>query len=88
MASESDKPKKCHILEIVQYSCETEENQRGQVVPHCFPIPRLFKLCPGRPAVEITTMSKISETGEIEIPSDNTELPRGKPWHEVHVYPE
>lgn len=37
----------------MQYSCDTETNQHGQVVPHCFPISRLFKqsavlsiLCP------------------------------------------
>jgi len=55
-----DESKKCRILEIglgiadddntpahrflVQYSCDTETNQRGEIVPHCFPIPRLFKL--------------------------------------------
>lgn len=81
-----DESRKCRILEIVQYSCGTETNQRGEIVPHCFPIPRLFKLCPGRPAVEVTTISNISEAGEVEVPDDNAELPRGKLWQEVRVY--
>lgn len=27
--------------------------------------------CPGRPAVEVTTISNISEAGEVEVPDDN-----------------
>ncbi|KAG6332350.1 hypothetical protein ID866_6741, partial [Astraeus odoratus] len=27
-----------------QYSCEAQEDEHGQIIPRCFPIPRLFKL--------------------------------------------
>ncbi|KIK22311.1 hypothetical protein PISMIDRAFT_504017 [Pisolithus microcarpus 441] len=83
---ESDPSGKCYFFEIVQFCCEMQENQQGGVTPHCFPTPRLFKKCPEHPAVEITKITQINmQTGEIVVPDGNI-LPRGKPWHGVHIH--
>ncbi|KIM85816.1 hypothetical protein PILCRDRAFT_5449 [Piloderma croceum F 1598] len=78
--------KKCRIAEIVQYTCDSEKLSNGQI--HCFPIPRIFRICPGRPAVEITKLVNIDEkTGEIKIPViANETLPKAKPWRDVIRY--
>ncbi|KAJ8590382.1 hypothetical protein M405DRAFT_736951 [Rhizopogon salebrosus TDB-379] len=56
----------------VQYTCEPEELPSGEVRPRCFPLPRIFRICPDRPAVEITKFLKIDlKTGEIEIPDES-----------------
>ncbi|KXN84117.1 hypothetical protein AN958_00442 [Leucoagaricus sp. SymC.cos] len=61
----------CRIAEIVQYSCNVERDANGNPQTHCFPIPRIFKLCRGRPAVEITKLVDIDlATGEVIIPPD------------------
>ncbi|KAI6148340.1 hypothetical protein BKA82DRAFT_4135673 [Pisolithus tinctorius] len=81
-----DKPDKCYFFEIEQYFCEMEQNQHG-VTPHCFPTPRLFKMCPDRPAVEITNIAKINmQTGEIGMPEGRDDLPEGKLWREVRTH--
>ncbi|KAG1839741.1 hypothetical protein DFJ58DRAFT_811595 [Suillus subalutaceus] len=64
--------KKCRLMEIVQYTCEPEELPSGEVRPRCFPIPRIFRICPDRPAVELTKLIKIDlKTGEIEMPDES-----------------
>ncbi|OAX40825.1 hypothetical protein K503DRAFT_736845 [Rhizopogon vinicolor AM-OR11-026] len=79
--------KKCRLLEIVQYTCEPEELPSGEVRPRCFPLPRIFRICPGRPAVEITKLLKIDlKTGEIEIPDESSAvLPRAKHWRDIQL---
>ncbi|KZP28093.1 hypothetical protein FIBSPDRAFT_689460, partial [Athelia psychrophila] len=76
---------KCRIAEIVQYTCDLEKEGNGRQRVHCFPIPRIFRICPGRPAVEITKFVNINEhTGETEIPAAASEsLPKAKPWRDV-----
>ncbi|KAG1738134.1 uncharacterized protein EDB91DRAFT_466132 [Suillus paluster] len=80
--------KKCHLLEIVQYTCEPEELPSGEVRPRCFPLPRIFRICPDRPAVEITKLLKIDlKTGEIEMPHESSDLlPKGKHWRDIRRY--
>ncbi|KAG2106862.1 hypothetical protein BD769DRAFT_140130 [Suillus cothurnatus] len=80
--------KKCRLLEIVQYTCEPEELSSGEVRPRCFPIPRIFRICPDRPAVEITKLIKIDlKTGEIEMPDESSALlPKGKHWRDIRRY--
>ncbi|KAI6029386.1 hypothetical protein BKA83DRAFT_504017, partial [Pisolithus microcarpus] len=91
---ESDPSGKCYFFEIVQFCCEMQENQQGGVTPHCFPTPSSIQkvlllvalMCPDHPAVEITKITQINmQTGEIVVPDGNI-LPRGKPWHEVHIH--
>ncbi|KAF9456870.1 hypothetical protein BDZ94DRAFT_1176770 [Collybia nuda] len=74
----------CQIAEIVQYTCEIESN--GGM--NCFPIPRIFRLCSGRPAVEITRLVNIDmETGEVEVPADPSKIiVKGKAWRDVTRY--
>jgi len=68
----------CRLAEIVQYHCVARENV-------CYPIPRIFRLCPGQAAVEITTVVSMDlETGDVVIPRDlERKLPTGKPWPAV-----
>jgi len=86
--SGSPEVKKCRIAELVQYTCELEKLENGRSQVHCFPIPRIFRICSGRPAVEITKLVSIDEkTGEIEIPATASEtLPKAKPWRDVTRY--
>ncbi|KAI9221045.1 hypothetical protein BC828DRAFT_382094 [Blastocladiella britannica] len=44
-----DKEKDCPLAEIIQYRCDLRADE---VV--CVPFVRLFRRCPGKPAVEIT----------------------------------
>ncbi|KAH7882824.1 hypothetical protein F5I97DRAFT_134074 [Phlebopus sp. FC_14] len=81
---------KCPLLEIailVQYSCESEKLPNGRLRPHCFPVSRLFRMCPERPAVEITRFCNVDiDTGAVELPDDRTPLPEGKLWRDVHLH--
>ncbi|KAF8552488.1 hypothetical protein OG21DRAFT_1416052 [Imleria badia] len=71
----------------VQYSCEPEKALSGETRTHCFPFSRIFRICPHKPAVEITRYVTIdAKTGEIEIPEGQSLLPKGKPWRDVHLY--
>ncbi|KAJ7637054.1 hypothetical protein FB45DRAFT_908098 [Roridomyces roridus] len=77
---------KCRFAEIIQYNCVPRTNRQGHpTTVYCVPIPRLFRLCPDRPAVEVTRLLDVDlTTGYIEIPRTlEQNLPRGKPWHEV-----
>ncbi|KAI0264725.1 hypothetical protein BC834DRAFT_813069, partial [Gloeopeniophorella convolvens] len=75
----------CRVAEILQFSCPIETSGNGAQRFHCFPLPRLFKLCPGQPAVEITRTVKIdASTGEVDIPEDaDQQLPKAKLWKDV-----
>ncbi|EGO03535.1 hypothetical protein SERLA73DRAFT_119233 [Serpula lacrymans var. lacrymans S7.3] len=79
--------KKCRIAEMIQYTCELEETDGG-MRPHCYPLLRIFRMCPDRPACEITKFTNINtNTGEVEIPGETSELlPKAKPWRDVYRY--
>ncbi|THH29239.1 hypothetical protein EUX98_g4938 [Antrodiella citrinella] len=79
---------KCRLAEIIQYSCKEEYDADGVPTPRCWPVPRIFRLCPGRPAVEVTRYVNVDmKTGEIDIPSTlNHQLPKAKPWRDVKRY--
>ncbi|KAH9941222.1 uncharacterized protein BXZ73DRAFT_88387 [Epithele typhae] len=73
---------KCRLAEIVQYKCDGELTGDVPAV-HCVPIPRIFRICPNRPAVELTRYVDINlETGAVQVPSSQM-IPKGKPWREV-----
>ncbi|KAH7910348.1 hypothetical protein BJ138DRAFT_117082 [Hygrophoropsis aurantiaca] len=87
--SNTSPPSKQHqLLEIVQYTCESEELPTGEVRPRCFPIPRIFRIYPGKPAVEVTKLLRIDlKTGEVELPDEFSEvLPKGKCWRDISRY--
>ncbi|KAF9256596.1 hypothetical protein L218DRAFT_881399 [Marasmius fiardii PR-910] len=90
MASSSSEPhtdSQCFISEIIQYSCDSVVSPEGQPLIHCFPISRLFRICQGAPAVEITRVVDIDDQGVVSIPKDvSSALPTGKPWREVTTY--
>lgn len=80
-----DKRKGCHIAEIVQHSCKSGRTKEGQPTVDCSPVVRLFRICAGRLAVEITRVVTISDQGEVIIPSNIDKiLPKGKPFSEIH----
>ncbi|KAH8097040.1 hypothetical protein BXZ70DRAFT_307049 [Cristinia sonorae] len=78
----------CRIAEIVQFSCQQERTPDGVEKFVCSPIPRIFRICPGRPAVELTRYVSIDPlTGHVEIPSSTShQLPKGKPWRDIVHY--
>ncbi|KAA1473057.1 hypothetical protein DENSPDRAFT_779499 [Dentipellis sp. KUC8613] len=91
MSSEAPDPKpssKCQLVELLHYSCELRQEADGSRQFHCFPIPRILRICPGRPAVEITRFVNIDmTTGEVEIPPEASQvLPKGKVWRDVTRY--
>ncbi|KIK70086.1 hypothetical protein GYMLUDRAFT_34549 [Collybiopsis luxurians FD-317 M1] len=87
MASSPKEPERCPIAEIVQYSCELELARTDGPVIRCFPLSRLFKMCPGRPAVEMTNTLNVDENGIVENATDINQ-PRGKLWQKVIRYEE
>ncbi|KAJ7138511.1 hypothetical protein C8R43DRAFT_893374 [Mycena crocata] len=76
---------KCRIAEITQYSCVPKKNRLGRSFVHCVPIPRLFRICPDRPMVEVTRVLNIDlTTGYVQMPKSLEEkLPTGKAWRDV-----
>ncbi|KDR68454.1 hypothetical protein GALMADRAFT_257187 [Galerina marginata CBS 339.88] len=78
----------CIIAEILQHTCQLKTARNGSQSIHCFPIPRILKICPGRPAVEITKFVNINhKNGEIELPSNlNLDTIKARPWKEVTRY--
>ncbi|CAE6338900.1 unnamed protein product [Rhizoctonia solani] len=75
---------KCRIAELEQFKCTPVIEPNGTRV-HCTPIPRIFRICPNRPAVEITTLVQTDPlSGEWIITSDamNT-LPRTTAWRDM-----
>ncbi|KAF8189972.1 hypothetical protein K438DRAFT_1592805 [Mycena galopus ATCC 62051] len=75
----------CRIAEITQYNC-VPKYKGGPIV--CVPIPRLFRICPNWPAVEVTRVLNVDlATGDVEIPRDlEQKLPPGKTWANVIRY--
>ncbi|KAJ6610990.1 hypothetical protein B0H10DRAFT_2058022 [Mycena sp. CBHHK59/15] len=80
-----DSDGKCRIAEITQYSCVPKRNRLGRPMVHCTPIPRLFRICPGQPAMEVTRVLNIDlTTGFVEMPKAlGQKLPNGKAWRDV-----
>ncbi|KAG7091973.1 hypothetical protein E1B28_008362 [Marasmius oreades] len=87
MAERSEPETKCYVSEIMQYSCDLAMSQGGKPLIRCFPISRLFRICQGIPAVEITRVADVDDKGMVRIPQDvSAALPTGKPWREVTRY--
>ncbi|PFH50501.1 hypothetical protein AMATHDRAFT_144894, partial [Amanita thiersii Skay4041] len=78
---------RCRIAEIVQYVCNMEGGTPTSEVV-CFPVPRLFRLCPGQPAVEVTTLADINmATGEVEFSTESKQYRiKGKSWQQINRY--
>ncbi|KAH9921383.1 hypothetical protein B0H21DRAFT_200128 [Amylocystis lapponica] len=79
---------KCRLAEIVQYQCEQELTRAGTPQYHCWPITRIFRICGGRPAVEMTRFAHVDvDTGEVSVPPEASQvLPKGKPWRDIVRY--
>ncbi|KAH9990981.1 hypothetical protein BJV74DRAFT_772436 [Russula compacta] len=75
----------CRIAEILQFLCEIQPRGYGFQQFHCFPVPRLFMLCQGEPAVEITRVVKMDpSTGEVNVSEDVVQqLPKAKLWKDI-----
>ncbi|EPQ53445.1 hypothetical protein GLOTRDRAFT_78441 [Gloeophyllum trabeum ATCC 11539] len=84
----TDPGKKCRLAELVQYTCNIDTIDEGVPRLHCYPILRIFRMCPNRPAVEITKLVNFDPaTGKVEIPPEASQvLPKGKPWRDVARY--
>ncbi|KAI0032595.1 hypothetical protein K488DRAFT_36265, partial [Vararia minispora EC-137] len=76
---------KCRVFEILQYTCPPGEDEQGRPRFNCYPVPRIFRICEGRGAVEITRVVNLDTgSGEVDIPNDaENRLPRAKAWTDV-----
>ncbi|KAI0280392.1 hypothetical protein BGY98DRAFT_914762 [Russula aff. rugulosa BPL654] len=85
MSSSAESSQGCQIAEILQFTCEMQATKHETQRFHCFPIPRLFMLCQGQPAVEITRIVKLNpSTGEVDVPQDVCEkLPKARQWKDI-----
>ncbi|KAN0111694.1 hypothetical protein V8E52_008255 [Russula decolorans] len=85
MLASAESSQGCQIAEILQFSCEMQATKHERQQFHCFPTPRLFMLCRGQPAVEITRIVKLDpSTGEVNVPRDVRErLPKAKQWKDI-----
>ncbi|KAH6909511.1 hypothetical protein BKA70DRAFT_1102380 [Coprinopsis sp. MPI-PUGE-AT-0042] len=90
MGSTEHKPpanvKDCRLAEVLQYMCDLEQSSSGQPRVVCSPIPRIFKLCPNQPAVEVTRVVHVDpKSGEVDFQEPAGSI-RGKPWEEIVRY--
>ncbi|KAI0305135.1 hypothetical protein B0F90DRAFT_1625110 [Multifurca ochricompacta] len=85
MSPSTESSQGCRIAEILQFYCEVQSSGYGSQQFHCFPIPRIFRLCQGESAIEITRVVKIdTSTGEVNIPHDVVQqLPKAKQWKDI-----
>ncbi|CAD6886069.1 unnamed protein product [Tilletia controversa] len=68
---------KCTLSEILQYECEME---RGRV--QCFHIRRIFRICEGRPAVEVTHVVEFDDNNKPFLkPEFQTAMPPSSHWN-------
>ncbi|TEB23603.1 hypothetical protein FA13DRAFT_1639690, partial [Coprinellus micaceus] len=78
----------CRLAEILQYMCSLESDKRsGKRQLVCTQVPRIFQLCPGRPAVEVTRVANIDlNTGEVGVSAENVSQIKAKDWIDVVRY--
>ncbi|KAF5340352.1 hypothetical protein D9611_007924 [Ephemerocybe angulata] len=81
--------KDCRLAEILQYMCSLEQGKlSGKRRLFCTQVPRIFQLCPGRPAVEVTRVANINlVTGEVDVPPQASQIIKAKDWSSVIRYP-
>lgn len=62
-ASSASSAQRCELAEIVQFHCQL---QHQRIL--CQPVERVFRLCPRRPAVEVTHLVDYTPAGEPFLP--------------------
>ncbi|EPQ26167.1 uncharacterized protein PFL1_06915 [Pseudozyma flocculosa PF-1] len=71
----------CRLSEMVQYHCRKRPNR---IV--CTPLDRVFRMCPGRPAVEVTHLVEFDQNGTPFLPDEFAEaMPPSQHWHELRA---
>ncbi|RXW19723.1 hypothetical protein EST38_g6130 [Candolleomyces aberdarensis] len=82
-------PSHCRLAEIVQYTCSLERDKStGKKQLLCTQLPRIFRLCPGKPAVELTRVANVNlVTGEVDVPETLPSQIKAKEWTSVIRYP-
>jgi len=76
--------KGCVLQELTMFECDRELAEKAGIIK-CYPIPRVFRVCPERPAIEVTSLAKFDEdTGKASLPEDHLDnLPQGRSWKEI-----
>ncbi|PWZ01578.1 hypothetical protein BCV70DRAFT_149832, partial [Testicularia cyperi] len=81
-SSSPSTPPGCKLAELVQYHCELRSKSRLV----CQPLDRIFRICPGRPAVEVTHIVEFDEHGKPYLPRHLEEaMPPSQHWHELRA---
>ena len=62
---------KCRLAEIVQYKCDLDVGQEGEPQVHCWPVPRIFRMCVSR------TIPCVHQS----ISLGNIAAREGRPWN-------
>ncbi|SPO25113.1 related to putative protein [Ustilago trichophora] len=76
---DSSTQRNCRLAELTQYHCDFHANR---VV--CQPIDRIFRICKGRPAVEVSHIVEFDEDGKPYLPPHLSEaMPPSSHWHEL-----
>ncbi|PVG03388.1 hypothetical protein CPB86DRAFT_695707 [Serendipita vermifera] len=73
--------KDCQLQQFTMFDCDREVFEtRGTV--KCYPVPRIFRVCKGYPAIEVTSLLHYKDpSGEPVLPADYLKhLPRGDLW--------
>ncbi|KAF8908428.1 hypothetical protein CPB85DRAFT_1436053 [Mucidula mucida] len=79
--SKSGKPD-CEIQELVQFACHPSKSAPGQI--DCSPVVRFFRICVGRPAVEITKFVSITDDGGVTVPRNiDVLIPKARSFSEI-----
>ncbi|SOV08982.1 putative protein [Ustilago sp. UG-2017a] len=69
----------CRLAELTQHYCDFHMNRAV-----CHPIDRIFRICKGRPAVEVSHIVEFDEQGKPYLPPHLSEaMPPSSHWHEL-----
>ncbi|CAG7847161.1 SubName: Full=Uncharacterized protein {ECO:0000313/EMBL:CCA66734.1} [Serendipita indica DSM 11827] len=74
----------CVLEQLTMFDCDRDILARTGIVK-CYPIPRVFRVCPNRPAVEVTALLEYKDaSGEPTLPPDYLKrLPKGYSWDQI-----
>ena len=62
---------KCRLAEIVQYKCDFDVGQEGEPQMHCWPVPRIFRMCVSRSVSRVRQRQCLG----------NIAVREGRPWN-------
>ncbi|KIM34262.1 hypothetical protein M408DRAFT_19193 [Serendipita vermifera MAFF 305830] len=68
--SVNTKDEGCKLEQLTMFDCDKETLEKKGIIK-CYPIPRVFRVCKNRPAVEVTSLLQYKDSsGDPVLPAD------------------